>query len=77
MKLKAYQATLYIFSESETESIKMCCINIQLNIDLPSLNKYSTFKLLYMTVTHYQNKMLYNKLVFSTNYTDLLMHIII
>ena len=39
----------------------MCCINILLTVYPFTFNKFCICLLLYMTVTHYQNKMLYNK----------------
>ena len=52
------------FSERESESIKMCCINIYLIGNPFTFNKYFTCKLLYMIVSHYQSKTLYNKVFF-------------
>ena len=50
----------------------MRCININLNIDLFTFNIYYICKSMYMTVIHYQNKTLCNKLFFDTTCTDLL-----
>ena len=46
----------------------MCRVNINLAVNPLKFNNLS-----YMIVTHYQNKMLYNKVLSSTNFTDLLM----
>ena len=51
----------------------MCYINIQLTIYLFTVNKYCICILLDITITHYQNKTLYNKVFFGTNFMDSLM----
>ena len=60
------------FSKREPESIKMCCINIQLTIKPWIFKTNIRMILLCMTVIQYQNKTLYNKIFFCTNLTDLL-----
>ena len=47
---------------------KKYCMNIHLNIDLFTFNTYCACKLLYMTITHYQNKTLFNKNCFSVQF---------
>ena len=49
---------------------KNCSINIYLTGNPFTLNKYQycLCKLLYMIITHYQNKTLYNKVFFGTNF---------
>ena len=48
------------FSDRESESVKKCWIDIHLNVDLFSFNKYCLYKLVHMIVIHYQNETLYN-----------------
>ena len=46
----------------------MCCINIHFTVYPFTFYKYSIIcKLLYITVTHYQNKTLYNLMVSAVN----------
>ena len=52
----------------------MYCINIHLNIDLFTFHKHCICKLLYMIGTHYNNKMLFQKLFFCTIFMDLLIY---
>ena len=44
----------------ELKSTKICCIHIHLTVNLFTSNKYWIYKLLYMFVSYYQNKVLYN-----------------
>ena len=55
--------------------IKVCCISIHLTIiPLTSTFKwYCVCYFSYVIVTHYKNKMWYNNMIFSTNFTDLVM----
>ena len=46
-------------------------MNIHLTIDLFTFNYMCN--VLYTTITHYQNKTLYNKVFFGTIFTDLMM----
>ena len=71
--LKCIKLYLTTFSERDSQSIKMCCINVHFNVDLITFNKYCICKLLYIIVSHYQNKLLLNNFFFSTLFTDLLM----
>ena len=66
IKVKMYKAISDQIFRKGIRKYKKCCMNIYLNIDLFTFNKYCMCKLLYMTVTHNQNKM-YNKMFFSTN----------
>ena len=50
----------------------MCCINTHLTFNQLTLRKYCIHNLLYMNVTQYQNKTLYNKVFFSTDFKNLL-----
>ena len=60
-------------SERESKSMKMCGINIHLTIHPFTFNKYFISKLLYMIVINYQNKTLYNKVLFDTYLMALVM----
>ena len=74
VRVKVYKAIK--FCERKSKSKEMCCINSsfdQLIINPTTFNKYCKCKLLYMIVTHYQNKMLYNKLFFNAKVMALLM----
>ena len=71
--LKCIKLYLTKFSKRKSKSIKMCCTNIYLTVDPLKFEKYCICSLLYMLVTHYQNKMLYNRVFFGANFTDLLM----
>ena len=48
----------------------MYCINTNLTINLLTFNKYILCNLLYMIITYYQNKWLYN-ILFSRNFLDI------
>ena len=51
----------------------MFCINIRLTINPFTFNTDCICKLLYMIVTRYKNKTLYNRVFFSTKFTVLMM----
>ena len=53
LKLNSMKLYLIKFSEKESGNIKICCINIHLNIGLFTVEKYCICKLLYMTFTPY------------------------
>ena len=71
--LQVYKVYLTKLSNMISVSVKMCSINIHLTINTPTFIKYCINKLLYKTVTHYQNKTLYNKVFFGTNFMHLQM----
>ena len=61
-RFKVYKAISYIFLiKKVSKCIKMCCINKYLTVNPLIFNKYCMCNLLYMIVTHYQNKTLYNE----------------
>ena len=64
--MKVYKATSDKSFEIKSEKIKMCCININLTV-LTNI-AYEIF--VHNCYMPYQNKTLYNKVFFSTNFID-------
>ena len=60
-------------SEKETRSIKMCCINIHFSVNPFTFSVDCLCKYVYIIVTHYQNKTLYNRVLSGTIFMVLLM----
>ena len=67
--LKCIKLHVTKFSKQKSENVKFCCINIHLTFNTLFFHKYCMC--LYMTFTHYLNKMFYNKVTFGSNFTDL------
>ena len=59
-----YKAILYKKFRHEVRMYKMCGIDIHFIINSFNFNNYNIYKLLYIIVTHYQNKTLYKSRFF-------------
>ena len=68
---EVYKAISYL-EKGNQKVKKMCCINIHLIINPSTFNKCCKYKLLYMIVTHYQNKTLHNKVFWCNIYIHVL-----
>ena len=65
--VKMYIVIFTKFSESESESVKMCFINIHLTVNTFTVNKYCKCKLLYMIVILCQNKTFFSVIFLDIN----------
>ena len=71
MTLKCIKLYLTNFQKTIiTVSMKMCCLNIHLTVNSLTFENYYIGSLLYIIATHNLNKMLYNKVLFGVNFTD-------
>ena len=70
-KLFVFKVYISISYRKGIRKLQKCYINIHLNIDLFTFNKYCICKLLYRTISHNQ-KTLYNKLIFGRKITNML-----
>ena len=70
--MKVYKAASYKIFRKTIIKYKMCCINI-----IFTVNTDFIIKLVYIFVTHYQNKTLYNNLCifFGTNFMIFVMFV--
>ena len=69
--LKCIKLSLTNFQKINHKLQKICFINIHLTVKLSTFNKYCIF-IIHDDNTVYQNKMLYNKIFFGTNFMGLL-----